>query len=414
MKIALISAKFPFGPKEPYLEAEIRALSEYIEDLTIIPTSPPRRPSRHSDLPAKVVRMPLISLRTYIRTIQLCCSQPGAVLRALRSIIMPRARFTVRLKNLVIFPKALAVADIVQRENIDHIHSYWLSTPSTVAYIAAQIAGKPWSSTAHRWDIYENNLAHAKAKSAAFMRVISRRGLSDYRKRIGVVHWERSVALHLGVRVPPQRAAYPLAARHRPLTLLCAAAFVPVKGHKFLIEALAQVRDSGYAVRCYLAGDGPLKGRIAALIRKHRLSAVVTILSEVPHHELMRQLQSGMFDAAVLPSIEREDQMEGIPVALMEAMAVGLPCIATNSGSVTELLDASCGIVVPQGSSGALADAIITLARDVKRGSPLGVLARRRVAEQYDARQTAAVLSALLRRPEMLEEHSGEFAEMKA
>ncbi len=414
MKIAIISAKFPFGPKEPYLEAEIRALSEYIEELTIIPTSPPRRQSRYPDLPAKVFRLPLISLRTYGRTIQMCCSRPRAVLRALRSIIAPKARFTVRLKNLAIFPKALAVADIVRRENIDHIHSYWLSTPSTVAYIAAQLAGKPWSSTAHRWDIYEDNLAHAKAKSASFTRVISRRGLSDYRKRIGVVHWERSVALHLGVRVPPERAAYPLAARHRPLTLLCAAAFVPIKGHKILIEALAQVRDAGYSVRCFLAGDGPLKSAIAALIRKHRLSSVVTILSEVPHRELLRQLQAGMFDAAVLPSIEREDQMEGIPVALMEAMAVGLPCIATNSGSVTELLDGSCGIVVPQGNGGALADAIITLARDANRGSSLGLQARQRVAEQYDARQTAAVLSALLRRPAMLEERSGVLAEMKA
>ncbi|MBV8727399.1 MAG: glycosyltransferase family 4 protein [Candidatus Eremiobacteraeota bacterium] len=407
MKVALISAKFPFGPKEPYLEAEINALSEYIEELTIIPTSPPRRKPRAADLPAWIVRKPLFSFGTFAAAVRMCFADPKAVGEAWRSIVAPRMRFLVKLKNIAVFPKALAVAEIVKREGVDHIHSYWLSTPSTVAYVAAQIAKKPWSSTAHRWDIYENNLALQKADSASFIRIISRRGLTDFRKRIQRTHWERSIVLHLGVNVPPNRAAASIEARNRPLTLLCAAALIPIKGHEVLLEALCRIRDTGVSVRCVLAGEGPLRKRIGALIRELDLSSSVTMLSEVPHPVLLRQIQSGVYDAVVLPSLERRGgHMEGIPVALMEAMAAGLPCIATDSGSITELLDASCGIVVPNGDSIALAKAITTLAADPTRGADLGERGRQRIEEQYNARHTAAVLSALLRRPAMLEEHA--------
>jgi len=411
MKVAIISAKFPFGPKEPYLEAEICALSEYIEELTVIPTSPPRRKVRVADVPASIIRLPYVSVRAASLAGHLALREPRAVWRALRSILTPRTRLLVRLKNLAVFPKALAVAEIVRRERVDHIHSYWLSTPSTVAYIASQITKTPWSSTAHRWDIYENNLAQAKAKSASFVRIISRRGLSDFRKQIVPEHWERSIVLHLGINVPPDRAAHSLDGRSRPLTLLCAAALVPIKGHEVLLDALARVRDAGVVVRCVLAGDGPRRKRIARLIRAQGLSTTVTMLSDVPHGVLLRQIQSGAYDGVVLPSLESDGgNMEGIPVALMEGMAAGLPCIATDSGSITELLDASCGFVVPHGDSAALAKAIITLARDPKRGADLGAPARRRIEEQYNARHTAAVLSALLRRPAMLQEHPPQLA----
>ena len=415
MKVAIISAKFPFGPKEPYLEAEVNALSEYIEDLTIIPTSPPARKQRPGELPAWVIGFPLFSLRTLRAAARMYAADPQAVRAAWRSIVGPRARLIVKLKNIAIFPKALAVAEIIKHEEIDHIHSYWLSTPSTVAYVAAQIAKKPWSSTAHRWDIYENNLAQQKANSASFVRIISRRGLTDFRKQIQRSHWERSIVLHLGIDVPANRAAQSIQSRNRPLTLLCTAALVPIKGHDILLDALARVRDAGVVVRCVLAGDGPLRRRIASRIRQLRLSPVVTMLSEVPHAVLLHQIQSGIYDVVVLPSLEQSGgNMEGIPVALMEAMAAGLPCIATDSGSITELLDASCGIVVPHSDAAALAKAILTLASDPTRGAELGARGRQRVEEQYNARHTAAVLSALLRRPSMLEEHPDALASMEA
>jgi colanic acid/amylovoran biosynthesis glycosyltransferase len=414
MKVAIISAKFPFGPKEPFLQAEISALSEYIEDLTIIPTSPPRK-LRVADLPALVVGAPLFSFRTFFAAARIWLADPAAVRAAWRSIMTPRVRTAVKLKNIAIFPKALAVAEIVKREGVDHIHSYWLSTPSTVAYIAAQITQKPWSSSAHRWDIYENNLAQQKANSAAFIRIISRRGLSDFRKQISSSLWERSVVLHLGIDVPPNRAAHSIDARSRPLTLLCAAALIPIKGHDVLLDALARVREAGIPVRCIVAGEGPLRRRIAAHIERRALGSHVTMISNVPHTALLLQIQSGAYDAVVLPSIERRSgNMEGIPVALMEGMAAGLPCISTDSGSITELLDASCGIVVPHGDRDALAKAIITLATDPLRGADLGTRGRQRIEEQYNAHHTAAVLSALLRRPSMLQEHQPKFASVEA
>ena len=408
MKVAIISAKFPFGPKEPFLEAEIQALSHYIEELTVIPSAPPRNARAIAELPARVVRMPVFSARTMFAALRVCVAEPKAVFRALCAVMLPKSRFLVRLKNIVVFPKALAVADVVRREGVDHIHSYWLSTPSTIAYVAAQIAKKPWSSTAHRFDIYEDNLSNTKARSASFIRTISRRGLEDFRKRITRQHWERSIVLHLGVNLPTSSVTA-IENRNRPFTLLCAAALIPRKGHSVLLDAMAQVRESGFSVRCILAGDGPLRKRIAAEIRKRDLSSSVEMVGGVPHAALMREIQSGRYDAVVLPSDEGSTNgetipAEGIPVTLMEGMAASLPCIATDSGSITELLDSSCGIVVGRSDSVALAQAIISLAADRRRGAELGARARARIQDRYDARRTAAVLSAMLRRPAMLEE----------
>jgi len=419
MKVAIISAKFPFGPKEPFLEAEIKALSDYIEELTIIPASPPRDAQRVTDLPATVIRMPVFSARTIFRALRMCIEDPKAVGQAFCSIIFPRARPLVRLKNIAVFPKALAVADLVRREGVDHIHSYWLSTPSTVAYVAAQIAKKPWSSTAHRFDIYEDNLPQPKAQSASFIRTISRKGLRDFRKRVVPADWERSIVLHLGAKVPRDGMVHPIDARNRPLTLVCPAALIPKKGHRVLLDALAQVRDAGVFVRCVLAGEGPLRKIIAAEVRRRRLLPTVTLAGTVPHDTLLTQLQSGVYDAVVLPSHEgnrdgERTPFEGIPHALLEGMAAGLPCIATDAGSIPELLDASCGIVVPQSDSVALARAIIALASDRQRGAELGASARQRIQDRYDARQTAAVLSAMLRRPAMLEEPPPELIRLGA
>ena len=401
------------------MEAEIRALADYIEELTIIPASPARNAEQVTELPATVVRLPVASVRTLWGALRMCAADPRSVVRAFRSVILPPAPLLVRLKNLAVFPKALAVAHIVRRERIDHIHSYWLSTPSTVAFVAAQIARTPWSSTAHRFDIYDDNLPNVKARSASFIRTISQRGLTDFRKRIVPAYWERSIVLHLGINVPPGRAASAIESRKRPFTLLCAAALIPRKGHEVLLDALSRLRDSGIRVRCVLAGDGPLRNTIASQIRRWRLTSVVTMRYQVPHDMLLRQLQAGDYDAVILPSSEdrrgeNEIPAEGIPVTLMEAMAAGLPCIATDSGSITELLDASCGIVVAHSDAAALAKAILTLASDPARGADLGMRGRQRVEEQYNARHTAAILSALWRRPSMLEEHPAMLASMEA
>jgi len=139
-------------------------------------------------------------------------------------------------------------------------------------------------------------------------------------------------------------------------------------------------------VHCDLAGDGPLRRDIEARISHAALSARVTLRGAVPHDALLEELSAGAYDAAVLASIEEPGGLhEGIPAFLMECMAASVPCIATRTGSIEELVDHGCGVLVAQRDPAALASAIERLAADGTLRRALGDAARERVARDFAA-----------------------------
>jgi glycosyltransferase involved in cell wall biosynthesis len=169
------------------------------------------------------------------------------------------------------------------------------------------------------------------------------------------------------------------------------------KGHRFLIPALAQLRDRGVAFECDFAGDGETRAKVEGMLDEHRLRDRVRMLGNVPHGKLVASLEAGDYDLAVLASTEDGDEHEGIPVALMEAMAVSLPVVTTRTGSIPELVTAECGIVVEQRDVGALADAIGALLADPERRRRLGAAGRERVTAEFSTERTTAQLAARLR-----------------
>jgi glycosyltransferase involved in cell wall biosynthesis len=122
------------------------------------------------------------------------------------------------------------------------------------------------------------------------------------------------------------------------------------------------------------------------------------MLGYVAHADLVRALERGDYDISVLASTERNGEHEGIPVALMEAMAVGLPVVATLTGSIPELVDAECGILVEQRDPVALADAIGSLIEDPALRKKLGSRGRRRVFAEFETGQTTERLAEKLAR----------------
>ena len=117
--------------------------------------------------------------------------------------------------------------------------AYWASTPASVAYAVATINGLPWSFTAHRWDIYEDNLLGAKLRHAAFVRTISERARASVLERADAECGAKVFTLHLGVATNGHaHAAVSKTSRDASFTLLCAANLEPVKGIPILVEAL--------------------------------------------------------------------------------------------------------------------------------------------------------------------------------
>jgi colanic acid/amylovoran biosynthesis glycosyltransferase len=394
--VIYVTALLPTGDGEPFIIPEIAALERQGCDVTVIPVRPKGKVV-HADalqLIPKAAILPLLSGAILRSALLEVATAPGRVVRALLSLRASRTP-GILLKNLAVLPKALWLARYARRVGADHLHAHWASTSATLAMLASQVSGIPWSFTAHRWDISENNLLGVKARHARFVRVISAHGGEELRGIVSRPAWSPWL-LHMGVslRAPPG----PSDGDEPPLRVLTAARLVEKKGHVYLIEAVKRLKERGTSVRAEFAGDGPLAPSLRTLVADGGLEDDVVFLGPVSHEELLSEMSAGRWHVTVLPSIVTPSgQLEGIPVSLIEAMACGLPTIATESGGIPELLGDGAGLLVPPGDPEALARALACLAEDPALQASLAERGRKRVEEAFSVERVAAALHSRFR-----------------
>ncbi|HTJ24771.1 MAG TPA: glycosyltransferase [Candidatus Limnocylindria bacterium] len=392
--ILIVTSRYPFGSQESYLGTELAELTRHFARIAVAPVrSPGSAAARQLPDGVELVALPLLGGDVLLRAVRAFAAAPRRALGTLAELA--RSRDPGRVKNLAVALKGLALAQWAREHGVSHVHAYWVSTPATVAMIAAKVSGASWSATAHRWDIYERNAFDVKARSAAFVRAISRRGAEDVAARMPGVAG-RVVQLRLGAVVPEIALPVPAADAFR---IVCPAALVPVKGHADLFAALALLRARGVPVRCTLAGTGPLRRELELLAARLRIDDAVAFAGFVPQQTLHAWYRAGRFAAVVLASrASGAREMEGVPSALIEAMALGVPVVATDSGSVGELVDASCGLLVAPGDPDALARALREVAEDPERARERARRAHRTVAERHDVCTQMVALAAALRK----------------
>jgi glycosyltransferase involved in cell wall biosynthesis len=178
--------------------------------------------------------------------------------------------------------------------------------------------------------------------------------------------------------------------------VLCPAQLVPVKGHRHLLDAAARLAARGIAFELWLAGDGPEAAALARRIGLLGLGDRVRRLGVVPHAELLRLYRERRVDCVVLPSLDLGGGLhEGISVALIEAMAYGVPAIATRTGGLPELLGGGAGVLVPAADADALADALERVLGSAPLRAELARAGRRRIEDEFDV---AAITLELARR----------------
>ena len=157
--------------------------------------------------------------------------------------------------------------------------------------------------------------------------------------------------------------------------------------------------DMGVDFRCLIVGAGPERRKLAEMIVKLGLGGAVTLAGALPHHRVLAILGAGAAGLLAHPSVETADGAhEGIPVAVMEAMARGVPVVVTRTGGLPELVDDETGLVVPPADPGALARAIRELLADPVGAEARAVAARYRVSREFNLEKN---VSRLLSRMEM-------------
>jgi glycosyltransferase involved in cell wall biosynthesis len=295
--------------------------------------------------------------------------------------------------NLASIPKALWLADLLKRSDVSHVHAYWLSHTSTIAMVAADLAGITWSASGFRWDVAAANALTMKLSTARFIRVADSLAASELDDAsTGVPGACPRVLIRTGVEVPAVDLG-PSAPPVSTTVLCCPGAFVPKKGHRVLLSAVAALTDRHPALRIHLFGDGPLRAEIARSVDELGLSDRVTMHGTVPLDELRRFLAE-VRPVCVLPSIRAADgQVEGIPVSLVEAMALGAPVVSTRSGSIAELVVPGTGLLVEPGDVHDLARAIAQLVEEDGLALRLAGAAHERVMGEFEIGRTSAALA---------------------
>ncbi len=399
MKIAYITAHAPFGRGETFILEEMLAVAELGGELIIVPRNPPKEVFHESAqlLQDRAVWLPLFNWRIFLSLLRTAALN-FRLWRILGNILRHSRSLRILVKNLAVTPKAVFVAELLRRAKVEHIHAHWGSTTATMAFIASELTGIPWSMTLHRWDIAENNLLKLKVERAAFVRCISEDGRREVLRIVGEKYQHKVKVLHMGVRIPE----VPSAPKRHPkpvFVVACPANLVPVKGHRFLIEACALLKEAGVRnFRCLIIGDGPLEAELRQKVAQLGVEEIVRFVGRMPHGDLTRMYERGEVDAVVLPSIVTDDgEREGIPIALMEAMAYGIPVISTNTGGIPELLLGEAGILVREKDARELAEAIEKLMGDKDLCSEVGCRGYHKVSEEFNLRKNTALLLKLMK-----------------
>jgi glycosyltransferase involved in cell wall biosynthesis len=314
--------------------------------------------------------------------------RPGRAWRAWRAggtMTPPTLRgFVARAAYLA---EACWLAAAMKRAGVHHLHAHFGTNPAAVARMAHLLSGIPYSFTVHGPDEFdaprELDLA-GKIADAKFVVAISDYGRSQLCRWANVASWPRIVVVRCGVDLAAIDGA--AGAAEPGYDFCCIARLAPQKGLPILLEALALLGQRGIRPRVALVGDGPLRDELARGVERLGLGGQVTLLGSRGGADVAAQLRASA--AMVLPSFA-----EGLPVVIMESLAVGTPVVTTAVAGIPELVDAACGWVVPAGAAAPLADAMAqALAIDGTVRADMGAVGRRRVAAAHDAHANAAAL----------------------
>jgi glycosyltransferase involved in cell wall biosynthesis len=275
---------------------------------------------------------------------------------------------------------------------LTHLHAHFGTLAATVTRGAAHLARIPYSVTLHAKDIY-----HESVDPPVMRRILSEAAavvtVSDYNRMhleatygdaaSGVTRIYNGLDLTRFDLMPATRAGD---------AILAVGRLVEKKGFDVLIDACAILRERGVQFRCRIVGDGVDGASLRDRIERLDLGSLVQLEGPRPHANLI-----GLFREAavfVAPCIVAADgDRDGLPTVLLEAMALGTPCVSTAVTGIPELAhDGETGLCVPPRDPEALADALERMLADPDLGARLATRARARVEQAFDIRRNAARL----------------------
>lgn len=320
-------------------------------------------------------------------------TRPLRTVRAFRYVLgLRESPWKKRLRNCGLLLCAADLFAHARRHGYGHLHVHSCADTAHVAALCHRLGGPTYSLTLHG-DLPVYGTDHAsKMAGARFVACVTAPLRQQVREKVGLPE-ERTPVLWMGVDTDAFRSNGERAYEPNRLHLVTVARLNPMKGHCHALAAIGQALARGCDIRYTIAGEGPHRAEIDAAVRRLGLADRVEMAGTLSEAAVLALLQRA--DAFVLPSVGLG---EAAPVSVMEAMACGLPVIASVIGGTPDMIsNGADGILVPQADEQALADAFVRLAQNPHERRRLGAAARARAEREFDARQAARRLLAVIR-----------------
>lgn len=327
-------------------------------------------------------------------TIATLFARPAKFARALRRAIrMGRRSDRGVLVHGAYLAEACVLARWCRELAVEHVHAHFVTNPPAVALLARELGGAPFSFTAHGTNSFRDPRGQSltdKIGAAEFVVGVSARGAAELRRhapapdraRVHVVRCgtDASFLDHPAVPPPPDPR------------IVCVARLDEAKGLAYLIDAAAELARGGLEFQLVLVGDGDYRATLERKIEEHGLREHVVLAGWLGNDAVRARVLAAR--ALVLPSLD-----EGLPVVIMEALALRRPVVATDVGAVSELVETGVdGWLVPPREVAPLAAALRdALTRPIADLARMGERGRERVLERHDALREARSFADVLR-----------------
>ncbi|TDF84110.1 glycosyltransferase [Pseudomonas sp. H9] len=292
--------------------------------------------------------------------------------------------------HLVYVAEACRVLQWMQAFGAEHVHAHFGTNSTEVVMLANALGGPNYSFTVHgpeEFDKPQFLYLGEKVQRAAFVAAVSSYGRSQLFRWVDHGHWPKVKVVHCGLE-PSFHQVDAVAAPAAP-RLVCVGRLCEQKGQLLLVEAARRLAAQGVPFEIVLAGDGEMRADIEALIAQHGLQAQVRITGWISSAQVREEMLAAR--ALVLPSFA-----EGLPVVIMEAMALRRPVLTTYVAGIPELVrQGESGWLFPAGAVEELAAAMADcLAQPVEALQRMGEAAYQRVLQRHDIDTEAAKLAS--------------------
>ncbi|MBC9878325.1 glycosyltransferase family 4 protein [Bradyrhizobium sp. INPA01-394B] len=331
--------------------------------------------------------------RLLLAFLRMLATRPAALVKALALVWKLGRRAERPLPvHFIYLLEACLIYRWIKDDKAEHLHAHFGTNSAEVAMLVHVLGGPPWSFTAHGPEEFDKAQFIAlpeKIRRASFVVAISSFGRSQLFRQVSHDQWPKIRIVRCGLEPSfyEGKDGLPLGAAPR---LVCVGRLCDQKGQLLLLEAATKLRDAGIEFELVLAGDGEMRNELERLIDTRELRPVVRITGWITSSQVREEILASR--ALILPSFA-----EGLPVVIMEAMALRRPVISTFVAGIPELVEpGEHGWLVSAGDVDGLAAAMrACLECPDEALSAMGKKAQEKVLRFHDIDQEAAHLAEL-------------------